>query len=164
MKKILIVINGTMGVGKSTVAEALKNELENSVMLDGDWCWMMNPWRISEENKKMVEKNIVYILNGFLNNPSFEYIIFTWVLHRENILTKLLSRIEQNFRLLFFTLTCEENELIKRMKNDNRDEDNIKNALGRIDLYKIQNSIKIDTTLKDVIKVVTEIKDRILSS
>ena len=48
--------NGTIGVGKSAIATALKNELENSVMLDGDWCWMMNPWKVTEENKKMVEQ------------------------------------------------------------------------------------------------------------
>ncbi|MCK4716621.1 MAG: AAA family ATPase, partial [Candidatus Marinimicrobia bacterium] len=64
MDKKLIVINGTMGVGKSTISVALKNELENSVMLDGDWCWMMNPWNITEENKKMVEQNIIFLLNS----------------------------------------------------------------------------------------------------
>jgi predicted XRE-type DNA-binding protein len=48
--------NGTIGVGKSAIATALKNELENSVMLDGDWCWMMNPWKVTEENKKMVKQ------------------------------------------------------------------------------------------------------------
>ena len=85
MKKKLIVINGTMGVGKSAIATALKNELENSVMLDGDWCWMMNPWKVTEENKKMVEQNIVFLLNQFLSNSSFRYVIFTWVLHKEEI-------------------------------------------------------------------------------
>ena len=38
MKK-LIMIGGTMGVGKTTVSHLLKKELNHSVMLDGDWCW-----------------------------------------------------------------------------------------------------------------------------
>jgi len=62
MSRKLIVINGTMGVGKSSVSTALKNSLENSIMLDGDWCWMMNPWKITDDNKRMLENNIVYML------------------------------------------------------------------------------------------------------
>jgi len=36
MIKKLIVINGTMGIGKIAVANSLKNQLQNSVMLDGE--------------------------------------------------------------------------------------------------------------------------------
>ena len=75
-KKKLIVISGTIGVGKTTVATALKNRLDDSIMLDGDWCWMMHPWQFIDENKKMVEDNIVFLINSFLRNPSFKYVIF----------------------------------------------------------------------------------------
>ena len=61
MKK-LIIINGTMGVGKSTVSELLLKEMENSVYLDGDWCWNMNPFTVNEENIEMVLKNIIFLL------------------------------------------------------------------------------------------------------
>lgn len=36
MKK-LVIVNGTMGVGKSTIVSKLYKELEHSVWLDGDW-------------------------------------------------------------------------------------------------------------------------------
>jgi len=166
MDKKLIIINGTMGVGKSTISTALKNELENSVMLDGDWCWMMNPWNITEENKKMVEQNIIILLNSFLNNPSFQYVIFTWVLHKEEILKNLLKNIDnknKKFELHCFTLICSKNELIKRMQTNNRSELNIKNAVERIPLYLAQKSIKIDTTNEDIMTIVKEIKKEIMS-
>lgn len=51
MKKFVIV-NGTMGVGKSTIVSKLYKELQHSVWLDGDWCWLMNPWVVTEENKR----------------------------------------------------------------------------------------------------------------
>ena len=38
MKK-LYLIGGTMGVGKTAVCQKLKVKLNNSVFLDGDWCW-----------------------------------------------------------------------------------------------------------------------------
>lgn len=59
MKK-LIIINGTMGVGKTATSKALYQKLESSVWLDGDWCWMMNPFIVNEENKTMVIDNITH--------------------------------------------------------------------------------------------------------
>lgn len=64
MTKTLILINGAMGVGKTAVAQALYRRLPRSVWLDGDWCWMMSPWVISERNKRMVEDNITYLLRA----------------------------------------------------------------------------------------------------
>ena len=51
MKKKLFIVNGAMGVGKT-------KKLQNSVWLDGDWCWMINPFVVNEENKRMVINNI----------------------------------------------------------------------------------------------------------
>ncbi len=86
MKK-LIIINGTMGVGKSTVSKEVSHRLHNSVWLDGDWCWMMNPWNFNDENKNMVLDNICYMLTNFLKNSSFDYVIFSWVLHLESVIS-----------------------------------------------------------------------------
>ena len=70
MKK-LIIINGVPGVGKTAVCKKLYKQILGSVWLDGDWCWMMNPFIVTKENKKMVEDNIVFILRNFLNNSSY---------------------------------------------------------------------------------------------
>lgn len=43
-----------MGVGKTTVSQNLKIKLRNSVLLDGDWCWDMHPFQVTEETKNMV--------------------------------------------------------------------------------------------------------------
>ena len=51
-----------MGAGKSTVSEQLLKETENSIYLDGDWCWNMNPFTVNEENIEMVLKNIIFLL------------------------------------------------------------------------------------------------------
>lgn len=43
MKKKLLVINGTMGSGKTEISKEIFQNLSNCAWLDGDWCWMITP-------------------------------------------------------------------------------------------------------------------------
>ncbi|WP_422563170.1 AAA family ATPase [Clostridium botulinum] len=54
--KKLIIINGIMGVGKTATSKELNKKPNNSVRLDDDWCWMMNPFTVNDQNKNMVIK------------------------------------------------------------------------------------------------------------
>lgn len=80
MKK-LIIINGTMGVGKTTTSLELQKILPQNVFLDGDWCWSMEPFVVNDETKTMVMNNITYLLNNFIRCSEYENIIFCWVMH-----------------------------------------------------------------------------------
>lgn len=150
MKK-LIIINGTMGVGKSTVCNILLNTLKPSVYLDGDWCWNMNPFIVSEENKTMVINNIRYLLKSYLNNSEYKYIIFCWVIHQENIFNEILQEFNDlDFQLYKITLLCSEMALKNRLsldvRNGVRSESVIERSLQRIELYKNMDTIKIDVS------------------
>ena len=161
MKKKLIIINGTMGVGKSTISKALYKNLENSVWLDGDRCWMMNPFVVNDENKKMVEDNIVYLLSNFLRNSSLEYIVFNWVIHEESIFDLLLNRLKDfDFELYKITLICSEEVLRNRIVEDfknGRGDRNLENSLKRLELYRNMDTIKIDTSNKKIDETIEEI-------
>lgn len=50
--KNIFLIGGTMGVGKTTTCQVIKGKLNNSVFLDGDWCWDMHPFQVTEVTKK----------------------------------------------------------------------------------------------------------------
>ena len=52
--KRLIFVNGPMGVGKSAVCSELKRMLAPCAFLDGDWCWDLTPFSVTEETKAMV--------------------------------------------------------------------------------------------------------------
>ncbi|OCL25719.1 nucleotide kinase [Orenia metallireducens] len=157
MKK-LIIINGPMGIGKTTICKRLYKKLNSSVWLDGDWCWMMNPFRATEENRRMVEDNITYLLNNFLDNSGFEYVIFNWVIHHEDIFKIILDKLQNyEFELYKISLICSKEELEKRMLKDGRKEENIKMSLERLKLYQTMKTIKIDTTNSTVEKIVDEI-------
>lgn len=64
--KNLIFVNGTMGAGKTTLCRELKKLLAPSVFLDGDWCWDMEPFSVTDETRRMVMDNIQTLLNRFL--------------------------------------------------------------------------------------------------
>ena len=56
--KTLYLFSGAMGVGKSTVAQRLRDALPAAVMLDGDWCWSAGPFIVTDETRTMVLDNI----------------------------------------------------------------------------------------------------------
>lgn len=160
--KKLVIINGAMGVGKTTVCQELRQRLQNSVWLDGDWCWMMNPWDFNDENKAMVMDNISYLLNNFLGNSSFDYVIFSWVIHTNDILQDIITRLNQtNFELYSITLMCSEKELAKRIVQDQRSRRSIDNSLDRLKAYDAMNTTKIDTSNMSVDEVVSDIFNRL---
>lgn len=151
--KHLYLIGGTMGVGKTTVGKLLKNELENSVFLDGDWCWDMHPFAVTEEKKRMVVENIVFMLNNFLRCSAYEHVVFCWVMHEQAIIDELLQKIDtSNCVTHVLSLVCGEAALKERISKDaerglRAREDFVRSA-ARLPLYDALDSIKIECTNK----------------
>ncbi|MBS6734420.1 MAG: AAA family ATPase [Clostridiales bacterium] len=149
--KHLYIIGGTMGVGKTTVCRILKEKLEGSVFLDGDWCWDMHPFRVTEETKRMVQENIVFLLNNFLSCTAYDHVIFCWVLHQQNIIDDLLARLRtDNCEVHLISLVCTPGELARRIQKDVeagiRGEDAAWRSLSRLALYDSLSTLKLDVT------------------
>lgn len=149
--KNLIFVNGPMGVGKSATCEALLNRLGPAAYLDGDWCWMMNPWIVNERTIAMVERNITYLLQQYISLPEVRNVIFGWVMHRSDIVLRLLNEIDHpNLRTSVFTLTCSPDALRRRISHDvkmgKRSEDNLQRSLERLPLYADMPWPKIDVS------------------
>lgn len=161
MKK-LFLIGGTMGSGKSTVSQILKQELPDSVFLDGDWCWDSSPFQVTTETKEMVIKNICAVLNNFLKCSAYENVIFCWVMHEQSILDTILSGLDTaNSRVIAVSLLCSEQELTQRIQKDVtagiRTSDVIERSVQRIPLYRKLNTIKVNTSGKSAAEVAQEI-------
>ena len=109
----LIFINGAPGVGKSTVGKLLFSRLNKSAFLDGDDVWKINPFEVTDATREIVEQNITYVLSNYIR-ANYEYVILTWVLHRQSIIDNLLKGLEGlSFDLHIFTLVCDENTLLE---------------------------------------------------
>ncbi len=159
-----------MGSGKSTTCEKLYRSIEKSCWLDGDWCWTMNPFIASEENKAMVLENIGFLLNNFLKNDSFDYIFFNWVMHEDEIINSVLERLDlqADTEVYKFSLICNERELSRRILKDIskgiRDEESLERSIERIPLYFKMDTLKIDVSDLTVEETVEKIKGVLFST
>lgn len=160
--KTLYFIGGTMGIGKTTISQALKRSLNRSVFLDGDWCWDMHPFTVTPETKHLVQLNIVTLLNNFLQSPAFDYVIFCWVMHQQEIIDNLLKQIDtSNCRLINLSLVCDADILRERLQKDIdnglRQNDILERSISRLPLYESLNTKKIDVGGKTKEEIVPEI-------
>ena len=149
--KRLILINGAMGVGKSTVAPLLAKRLAPAVWLDGDWCWKMEPFTVTEENKEVVLENIQTLLGNFLRRGSWETVIFCWVMDHPEIIRQVLEPLkEENIPLWIFTLICSPQALRQRLERDvaagGRDPDVVERSLLRLPLYRGMDTVQLDVS------------------
>ncbi|QNU66176.1 AAA family ATPase [Ruminiclostridium herbifermentans] len=149
--KNLLIINGTMGVGKTATCRELQKILPQNVFLDGDWCWDMNPFTVNDETKAMVMDNICYLLSNFIRCSEYKNIIFCWVMHEQWIIDELLSRLDTgNCLVKLFSLTADrkalEDRLIKDVENGKRTQDCIQRSVNRIKMYDCLNTERIDVS------------------
>jgi len=159
----LYLIGGPMGVGKSTVAELLKKELPAAVLLEGDWCWAMDPFVVDEATKAMVLDHITYLLNSFLGRGRFQNIIFRWVMPEQAILDAIISRLDlRDYRVVGVTLVCSEAELGRRLKKDIsaglRRPDILERSLLRLAACRELHTQQIDTSGLSAEQVAERIK------
>ena len=140
-----------MGIGKTTVCQILKKKLNRSIFLDGDWCWDMDPFQITDETKQMVMNNICFLLNSFIKCSAYENIVFCWVMHEQSIIDEIVSRLDlAGCKLHTFSLVCSEQALRDRLQKDIaagiRESDIIGRSTQRIPLYSRLNTIKINVS------------------
>jgi predicted kinase len=149
--RTLYIVGGTMGVGKTTTCRILADDLPNSVFLDGDWCWDLHPFLVTDATKRMVMDNIVTCLTNFLACPDVDNVVFCWVMHEQAIIDEILSRLDlDDVRVVTVSLTCDEKTLSDRLRSDVdaglRKPDVIERSVARLPLYAALETMKVDTS------------------
>ena len=153
--KTFYCIGGTMGVGKTAVSQALKRRLPRCAFLDGDWCWDMDPFLVTEETKAMVMDNITHTLNNFLRCSAFENVVFCWVLHEQGIWNELLSKLDTaGWRVQPLVLVCSPEALARRLQKDIdaglRTPDILDRSTARLPLYDALAVPRLDTSERGI--------------
>jgi len=166
---MIIIINGSLGVGKTSISEELLWKYEKTVMLDGDALGNVNPFDIYDQNRIMHLYKTIELLAKFHKDAGFDNIIINYVFESSKSLrelTELLVPIDRN--IFSFWITCEEEIQKNRIVKRNRD--NLEWELKRfIELQRIQRiasqegfiGIEIDSSNKSIDEIGNTIIDRI---
>lgn len=164
--KRLILIGGTMGVGKTATGMALAQRLSSNVILDGDWCWQMTPFVVTDATRAMVMDNITHMLTNFLRCDELENVIFCWVMHEQAIIDAILTALPLvGVSVHAVSLVCSEAALRRRLSADvaagRRMPDVIARSVPRLPLYEKLDTVKIDTTSLSVEETAQKIVDMV---
>lgn len=149
--KQLYLIGGAMGAGKSAVGRELNRLADKSVWLDGDDLWRMNPFTVSENTKLMVMANIRAVINNFLACPDIDCVIFTWVMHEQEIIDDILSGLAlDGVEVRAVSLILSEESLKSRLEKDIaagiRQPDIVERSLGYLKKYDTLDTEKLDVS------------------
>lgn len=72
----------------------------------------MNPWDMCDQNKMMVMGSITHILRSYLTSSTIDNVVFSWILHKQDVIDELLGRLDGlDFELSGLCLTCKSEKL-----------------------------------------------------
>lgn len=160
LMKQLIFIYGPNGVGKSSTCRLLHQKLSNSALIEPEWCRQINPFILTPEIQELVGNNLLYLMRSYFECSLVDYVIFNYGFHgpRRQIFDRLLKSLADiSYRMTPIELTCSEEENIRRMISDGRENERIERAIASRHLYDALVGPTIDSTHMSVEEVVSKI-------
>ena len=114
----VIIINGPMGVGKTTVGKYIAEKYEGTAFIDGDWCLDIHPFVGNCETKEMAIDNILHMIDNYRKCSVCKMIVLTWLMDDQWVYQKVVDGISDlGLETKSVTLVCDEQDLVKRWKN-----------------------------------------------
>ena len=117
----VIIINGPMGVGKTTTGKCIAEMNPGTAFIDGDWCMDIHPFVGNSETRAMAVDNILHMIDNYRKCSACRQIVLVWLMDDEQTYRRIRQGIEQmQLELRSVTLVCDREHLISRWKNDDR--------------------------------------------
>ena len=165
MKKY-IIINGTMGAGKTTIGRRIAELLGRAAFIDGDFVIEMHPHIDEKETKPMQRDNIFHISKNYCNFDKCDTVVLSWIMGEvgTNMIISEISKL--NFQIYHFVLTCDKGVLTERWRSDNvadwRTDDNLNMSIEILNEFnKRTDCIFIDTSDLSIDMAAHEIIERV---
>ena len=169
---MIIIINGSLGVGKSSVAEQLHYKFDKSVHLDGDAIGDVQPFKIYDEARLNHLYRTMELLIEFHQRNDYRNFVINYVFESPESLRELLELLRPlDPSIHCYWLTCDEKEQAKRIRNRSRED--LQWELGRfLELRRIQREAsqhgfigkEVDTTGRSAEEVAQSIWKDVFSS
>ncbi len=114
---MIIIINGSVGVGKTTVAEQLHWKFDKSIHLDGDCIGNVHPFEIYDKARINHLYRTLELLIGFHQKNSYQNFVINYVFESADSLQDLLNLLcPLDSSIHVYWLTCEEKEQAERIQ------------------------------------------------
>jgi broad-specificity NMP kinase len=120
---MIIIINGSLGVGKSSVAEQLHYKFDKSVHLDGDYIGDVHPFEIYDDERIRYLYRTLELLIGFHQKNGYRNFVINYVFETPASLQELLILLRPlDASIHVYWLTCSLEEQAKRIRKRQRSE------------------------------------------
>ena len=115
----VIILNGPMGVGKTTVGKYIADQYPGTALIDGDWCMDLHPFVGSRETKAMAVDNILHMIGNYQKCSVCSMVVLVWLMDDSWVIRQItegISALRAEARAV--TLVCDRENLIRRWEND----------------------------------------------
>ena len=115
----VIVLNGPMGVGKTTVGKYIADRNPGTAFIDGDWCMDIHPFVGNPETRAMAADNILHMIGNYLKCSACSMVVLVWLMDDPCVIRTImegLSALQAEVKSV--TLVCGRETLLERWKND----------------------------------------------
>ena len=115
----VIIINGPMGVGKTTVGKYIADHYPGTAFIDGDWCMDIHPFVGNPETRAMAVDNILHMIGNYQKCSVCRMIVLVWIMDDPQVIQRImdgLSALQAEIKAV--TLICNRENLIRRWNND----------------------------------------------
>ena len=119
---MIIIINGSLGVGKTSVAEELHWKFDKSIHLDGDAIGNVHPFKIYDEARIDHLYRTLALLVEFHQQNGYHNFVINYVFESAKSLQDLLNLLKPlDTSIHVYWLTCNEQEQARRIRERQRD-------------------------------------------
>ena len=120
---MIVIINGSLGVGKTSVADAIHQRFTKSIHLDGDAIGDEHPFEIYDQNRIDRLYRALALLVDFYRREGYQDFIINYVFESAQSLEDLLGLLRPlDEHIHCYWLTCSREEQAKRIRGRNRQE------------------------------------------
>ena len=158
----VIILNGPMGVGKTTVGKYIADQNPGTAFIDGDWCMDIHPFAGNQETKAMAIDNILHMIGNYQKCSVCSMVVLVWLMDESWVIQRMREGLSDlRAEVKDVTLICDRENLIKRWNNDQNCEWRTDEWLD-VSLKSLHGFASMDNTIDTSGLAVSQIADLIM--